>query len=41
MNLIIREATIIDSNSPFNNKKVDVKINAGTIEKIGNKTSTF
>ena len=37
MNLIIREATIIDSNSPFHNQKVDVKINSGTIEKIGNK----
>ena len=39
MNLIIREATIIDSNSPFNNQKVDVRINAGTIEKIGSKIS--
>jgi dihydroorotase len=39
MNLIIREATIIDSNSPFNNQKVDVRINAGTIEKIGGKIS--
>ena len=39
MNLIIREATIIDSNSPFNNQKVDVKINAGTIEKIGSEIS--
>jgi len=35
MNLIIREATIIDSKSPFHNQKVDVKINSGTIEKIG------
>ena len=39
MNLIIREATIIDSNSPFHNQKVDVKINGGTIEKIGSKIS--
>lgn len=35
MNLIIREATIIDSKSPFHNQKVDVKINSGIIEKIG------
>ena len=34
MNLIIREATIIDSKSPFHNQKVDVKINSGIIEKI-------
>lgn len=37
MNLIIREAIIIDSKSPFHNQKVDVKINSGTIEKIGMK----
>ena len=37
MNLIIREATIIDSKSPFHNQKVDVKIKSGTIEKIGSK----
>lgn len=37
MNLIIREATIIDSKSPFHNQKVDVKINSGIIEKIGSK----
>jgi len=37
MNLIIREATIIDSKSPFHNQKVDVKIKSGTIEKIGTK----
>jgi len=37
MNLIVREATIIDSKSPFHNQRVDVKINSGTIEKIGTK----
>ena len=37
MNLIIREATIIDSKSPFHNQMVDVKIKLGTIEKIGSK----
>ena len=37
MNLIIREAKIIDSKSPFNNQMVDVKIKSGTIEKIGSK----
>ena len=37
MNLIIREAKIIDSKSPFHNQIVDVKIKSGTIEKIGSK----
>ena len=37
MNLIIREATVIDSKSPFHNQMVDVKIKSGTIEKIGSK----
>ena len=37
MNLIIREAKIIDSKSPFHNQMVDVKIKLGTIEKIGSK----
>jgi dihydroorotase len=37
MNLIIREAVIIDSKSPFHNQIVDVKINSGIIEKIGAK----
>ena len=37
MNLIIREAKIIDSKSPFHNQMVDVKIKSGTIEKIGSK----
>lgn len=37
MNLIIREATIIDSKSPFHNQMVDVKIKSGIIEKIGSK----
>lgn len=35
MNLIIRNATIIDSKSPFHNQVVDVKITDGRIEKIG------
>ena len=35
MKLIIREAKIIDSKSPFHNQIVDVKINDGSIEKIG------
>ena len=35
MNLIIREAKIIDSKSPFNNQIVDVIITNGLIEKIG------
>jgi dihydroorotase len=37
MNLIIREAVIIDSKSPFHNQIVDVKINSGIIEKMGTK----
>lgn len=35
MNLIIRNAQIIDAKSPFNNQIVDLKINNGLIEKIG------
>jgi dihydroorotase len=35
MNLILREARIIDSESPFNDQVVDVKISNGIIEKIG------
>ena len=35
MKLIIREAKIIDLKSPFHNQIVDVKINDGSIEKIG------
>ena len=35
MNLIIREAKIIDSKSPFHNQIVDVIITNGLIEKIG------
>jgi len=37
MKIIIREAKIIDPKSSFHNQVVDVKINNGTIEKIGNK----
>lgn len=36
MKLIIREATVIDSKSPFHNKTVDILIVDGLIEKIGN-----
>ncbi|MBY0487016.1 MAG: dihydroorotase, partial [Flavobacteriaceae bacterium] len=36
MKIIIREAKIIDPKSSFHNQVVDVKINNGTIEKIGN-----
>lgn len=35
MKLIIRKARIIDQKSPFHNQIVDVKINNGMIEKIG------
>ena len=35
MNLIIRQATIIDPKSPFHNQTVDVKITSGIIEEIG------
>jgi len=35
MKIIIREAKIIDSKSPFHNQVVDVKINNGILEKIG------
>ncbi len=36
MKIIIREATVIDSKSPFHNKTVDILIADGLIEKIGN-----
>ena len=36
MKLIIREAKIIDSQSPFHNHIVDLKIENGKIQKIGN-----
>ena len=35
MNLILRNATIIDPKSPFHNQTVDVKITNGIFEKIG------
>ncbi|MFY0481275.1 dihydroorotase [Flavobacterium sp. PLA-1-15] len=35
MNLIIREAKIIDSKSPYNNQVVDIEIADGIIKKIG------
>lgn len=35
MNLIIRQATIVDPKSPFHNQTVDVKITKGIIEEIG------
>ena len=34
MNIILRKATIIDSESPFHNQTVDLKITDGIIEKI-------
>lgn len=34
MNLIVKNATIIDKNSPFNNKAVDIVIENGIIKKI-------
>ncbi|MFZ4106146.1 dihydroorotase [Flavobacterium sp.] len=37
MKIIIREAKIIDPKSPFHNQVVDVKINEGIFEKIGEK----
>lgn len=39
MKIIIREAKIIDSKSPFHNQVVDVKINDGILEKIGTNLS--
>lgn len=36
MNIIIREAKVIDSKSPFHNKIVDILIVDGIIQKIGN-----
>lgn len=35
MNLIFKNATIIDKNSPFNNQAVDIKVENGIITKIG------
>ncbi|MFM7022737.1 MAG: dihydroorotase [Flavobacteriales bacterium] len=35
MDLLIKKATVIDPNSPFNNKQVDIFIKAGKIEGIG------
>jgi dihydroorotase len=35
MNLIIRQAKIVDPKSPFHNQTVDVKITKGVIEEIG------
>jgi dihydroorotase len=44
MNLIIRNATIIDQNSPYHNQTIDLKISGSSILKIGKnleKTSDF
>ncbi|HRZ30853.1 MAG TPA: dihydroorotase [Flavobacterium sp.] len=44
MNLIIRNATIIDQNSPYHNQTIDLKISGSSIIKIGKnleKTSDF
>ena len=35
MNLIFKNATIIDKNSPLNNQVVDIKVENGIIAKIG------
>lgn len=35
MNLIFKNATIIDKNSPYNNQAVDIKVENGTIAQIG------
>jgi dihydroorotase len=35
MNLILRNARIVEKNNPFHNQIVDIKIGSGTIEKIG------
>lgn len=35
MNLIFKNAVIIDKNSPFNNQAVDIQIEDGSIKKIG------
>ena len=37
MNLIIREAKIIDSKSPYHNQVVDIEIGSGIIKRIGSK----
>ena len=39
MKIIIKEVKIIDPKSPFHNQIVDVKINDGIIEKIGENLS--
>ena len=39
MSLIIREAKIIDPQSPFHNQIVDLEIENGTIKKIGSNLS--
>ncbi|MES2484990.1 MAG: dihydroorotase, partial [Bacteroidota bacterium] len=36
MNLIFKNAIIIDKNSPFHKQAVDIKVEAGIIKKIGN-----
>ncbi|TDP58317.1 dihydroorotase [Flavobacterium dankookense] len=41
MNLILRNATIIDNQSAFHNQKVDVVIKDGIIEKIGKSISNI
>ncbi|RYY65856.1 MAG: dihydroorotase, partial [Chitinophagaceae bacterium] len=35
MNLILKNATIIDKASPFNGKLADIRIEGGIISKIG------
>ena len=35
MNLVLKNATIIEKNNPFNNQKVDIEITDGVLSKIG------
>ena len=39
MNLIIRQATVTDRQSPFHNRKCDVHVQDGIIKKIADKIS--
>jgi dihydroorotase len=34
MNILIKQAKVVDKNSPFNGKKCDILIEQGTIQKI-------
>ena len=41
MNIVIKNATIVDSSSEFNHKQVDIKIENGVIAEIGIKSELF